>query len=103
MSRLHLNALLLLLLVLCGLSLVTAQYRARGLFIDLEQVQGVARTLEVEWNQLLLEQTNYSRHSLIESAARNELRMQAATPARTEYLALPSAVVVDKVPAGGGP
>jgi len=90
MMRNQLNAALLLLLVLCGLSLVTAQYRARGLFIDLEQVQGAARTLEIEWNQLLLEQTSYSKHSLIEAAAKRDLQMQSATPARTEYLPLPA-------------
>lgn len=90
MTRQHLNILLAFLLLLCGLALVTAQYRARGLFIDLEQAQGRTRTLEVEWNQLLLEQTNYSRHGLIESVARRDLRMQPATPARTEYLVLPA-------------
>jgi len=100
MMRTQLNILLLGLLVLCGLSLVTSQYRARGLFIDLEQVQGVARTLEIEWNQLLLEQTSHSKHSLIEAAARRDLNMQTATPARTEYLSLPAAVPAE---ARGGP
>ncbi len=89
-TRAHLHIVLMALLVLCGLSLVTAQYRARGLFMDLEQAQGKTRGLEVEWNQLSLEQTNYSRHGLIEGTARRELRMQPATPARTEYLVLPA-------------
>ena len=90
MTRNHLNIALAFLLLLCGLSLVSAQYRARGLFIDLEQAQGRTRQLEVEWNQLLLDQTNYSRHVLIEGTARRDLRMQPATPARTEYLVLPA-------------
>lgn len=92
MNRGTLNLVLAALLVLCGLALVTSQYRARGLFIDLEQAQGRTRALEVEWNQLLLEQTQHGRHGLIESVARRELRMLPATPARTEYLVLPGAV-----------
>ena len=90
MNRIAVNLILIGLLAVCGVSLVTAQYRARGLFIDLEQAQAVARNLEVEWNQLLREQTHYSRHGLIESAAKSELRMQSAIPARTEYLGLPA-------------
>lgn len=101
MSRSQLNILLAALLVLCGLSLVTSQYRARGLFIDLEHAQGRTRVLEVEWNQLLLEQTQYSRHGLIEAVARRELHMQPATPARTEYLVLPAPAPVPAQPRAG--
>ncbi len=92
--RLPLDILLALLLVICGLSLVTSQHRARNLFIESERAQEAVRKLEVEWNELLLEQTQYARHSRIEEAARRELNMQPATPARTEYVTLQ--------PLGGG-
>lgn len=86
MSRLV--AVMIVLLFGSALSLVSTQYRARQLFIDLERAQGDARKLEIEWNTLQLDQTNYSKHSLIEAAARRDLHMQPATPARTQYITL---------------
>ncbi len=76
------------LLVLSALSLVSSQYRARQLFIDLDRAHAVARKLDVEWRTLQLDQTNYSKNSLIEAAATRDLRMQRATPARTEFITL---------------
>ena len=86
MSRL--SAICIVLIVMSGLSLVSSQYRARQLFIDLESARAAERKLDIEWRTLQLDQTNYSRHSLIETAARRELRMQPATPARTQYIVL---------------
>ncbi len=77
------------LIVASGISLVSAQYRARQLFIDLETARAVERRLDIEWRTLQLDQTNFSRHSLVEATARRELGMQPATPARTEYIELP--------------
>lgn len=77
------------LIVASALSLVSAQYRARQLFIDLENARAVERRLDIEWRTLQLDQTNYSKHSLIESAARRDLRMLPASPARTQYITLP--------------
>ncbi len=76
------------LLVLSALSLVSAQYRARQLFIDLDRARAVSRKLDVEWRTLQLEQTNDSKNSLIEAAALRDLKMQRATPARTEFITL---------------
>jgi len=88
MSRLL--ALCTLLLVLSGLSLVSSQYRARQLFIDLERARSAERKLDIEWRTLQLEQTNYSKHSLIESAAERDLKMLRPTPGRVQYITLPS-------------
>lgn len=88
MSRL--NTLLIAILVACALSLVTAQYNERRLFVDLERAQADTRKLEIEWNQLQIDQTTYSKHSLIDSIARRDLQMQPVTPARTHYLSLPA-------------
>ncbi len=86
MTRLAL--LFTVLLVLSALSLVSAQYRARQLFIDLDRARAVSRKLDVEWRTLQLDQTNYSKNSLIEAAAVRDLGMQRATPARTQFMTL---------------
>jgi len=84
------GALCALLLVLSALSLVSAQYRARQLFIDLERAGTAARKLDVEWRMLQLDQTNFSKNSLVEAIAVRDLKMQRATPARTQFITLPA-------------
>jgi cell division protein FtsL len=80
------NTLLLAVLVVCALLLVSTQYQARRLHVDLEAAQDTTRKLEVEWSQLQLDQASLSKHALIDSAARRDLDMVPASPARTEYL-----------------
>jgi cell division protein FtsL len=82
----RLNLILTVLLVLCALSLVNAQYQARRLFIELERAQASARQLEIEWSQLQLDQSTLAKHARIESNARRELAMVPLTPARTQYI-----------------
>lgn len=74
------------LLVLCGLSLVNSQYRARRLFIEIERARSQAHQLDVEWSQLQLDQSTLGKHARIEASAKRELGMVAVTPARVEYL-----------------
>ncbi|CAN5412618.1 cell division protein FtsL [soil metagenome] len=76
------------LLVICALSVVNAQYKARSLFIELERAQSFARQLDIEWAQLQLDQSTLGKHSRIEANARRDLNMTALTPARTQYLTL---------------
>jgi cell division protein FtsL len=78
---------LTLALVLCALSLVSSQYKARSLFVDLEREQSTARDLDVDYRRLQLEQTDNAKHALIDSVARGTLKMEPVTPARTIYLA----------------
>jgi cell division protein FtsL len=70
--------------------LVSSQYQARRLFIDLDTAQLAQRKLDIEWNQLQLDQATWSKHGLIEMAARRDLQMQPATPNRTQYITLPT-------------
>jgi cell division protein FtsL len=84
-----LNALLLAMLLLCALLLVTSQHRARKMFIDLQRAQAQARQLDIDWNRLVLEQTQLAKHALIDPVARRELKMQPVTPDRTLYLSAP--------------
>ena len=73
-------------LVLCALSLVNAQYQARRLFIELERAQSSARQLDIDWAQLQLDQSTLGKNSRIEQIARTDLNMTPLTPARTQYL-----------------
>jgi cell division protein FtsL len=84
-----LNALLLAMLLLCALLLVTSQHRARKMFIDLQRAQAQSRQLDIDWNRLVLEQTQLAKHALIDPVARRELKMQPVTPDRTLYLGPP--------------
>lgn len=82
----RLSALLTLLLVICALALVSAQYRSRQLFIELERAQATARELDIAWAQLQLDQSTLGKHARIEANARRDLGMVALTPARAQYL-----------------
>jgi cell division protein FtsL len=70
----------------CALSLVSAQYKARSLFVELEHSQSIGRDLDVDWRRLQIEQTDHSKHALIDSVATQTLKMQPVTPPRTIYL-----------------
>jgi len=77
---------LLALLLLCALSLVAAQQRARQLFIAQERAQIEERKLNQEWLRLEYEQRNLSKSARIRDVARNQLRMSPISPERTLYL-----------------
>ncbi len=77
---------LLILLLVCALSLVAAQQRARKLFISLERAQIEERKLNQEWLRLEYEQRNLSKSARIRDVARNQLHMVPISPDRTLYL-----------------
>jgi cell division protein FtsL len=99
----RLNALLTVALVGCALSLVSSQYQARRLIGDLEATQTEQRTLDIVWRQLQLDQASLSKHELIDTAARRDLGMQPATPARTEYITLSHQAMRAAAAQEGGP
>ena len=80
------NLLLLAVLVVCALSLVTSRHQARRLFVELERAQAEARAYETEFGQLQLEQSTWGMPARVEKIAREQLRMQLPTPARTEIV-----------------
>jgi cell division protein FtsL len=75
-----------MLLLICALSLVAAQQRARKLFIAQERAQIEERKLNQEWLRLEYEQRNLSKSARIRDVARNQLRMSPISPERTLYL-----------------
>ena len=81
-----LNLVLTALLVGCALSVVSAQYQARNLFIALGTLEQQARQLDIDWAQLQLDQSTLGKNARIEQIARTDLNMTPLTPARTQYL-----------------
>jgi cell division protein FtsL len=58
------------LLLLSGLSLVTAQHRARGLFVELDRTTKQTRDLEAEGNRLRIELGKAAQPAAVAVAAR---------------------------------
>ena len=77
---------LLSLLLICALSLVAAQQRARKLFVALERTQVEEYKLNQDWLRLEYEQRNLSKSARIRDVARNQLLMAPISPERTLYL-----------------
>lgn len=82
------SLLLALLLSFCGLALVKSQYRARSLFIELESTQTIAKQLQEQKTQLLLEQSSLSQARRIEHLANEKLQMHLPKPNQIYYLSL---------------
>ena len=78
-------ALAVLLLLASSLSLVTAQHRARSLFVDLERAQQQARQLDADGDRLRIELGRASQPAAIESAAR-ELGLKPVDAGRVVFL-----------------
>jgi len=71
----RLNLLLMGILVICALGVVTSQHRARKLYAELQHAQEDAKQMQIEYNQLLLEQSTWAMHARIEKIAVERLRM----------------------------
>lgn len=77
---------LLALLLICALSLVSAQQRGRKLVTAIERSQIEEHKLNQEWLRLEYEQRNLSKSARIRDLARNQLSMSPISPIRTIYL-----------------
>lgn len=60
---------------------VYCTFRARQLFIELEQLSSQRDALDIQWGQLQIEQSSLSTHAFVESVARKKLRMRMPAPA----------------------
>jgi cell division protein FtsL len=83
----RLNLILLGILVVCALSVVTSQHKARKLYVELQKEQEFAKQLEVEWGQLQLEQSTWAMHARIEKIASGLLLMRVPPPSRVQVIA----------------
>ncbi|MCB1664203.1 MAG: cell division protein FtsL [Pseudomonadales bacterium] len=69
--------LLLLLLVLgSGISVIYTTFKNRYLLNELQQLRTQRNDLQVQWGQLLIEQSTFSLESRIERKATDELAME---------------------------
>ena len=69
-----LNVLLLLAVVICALSVVTSQHKARKLYIELQQEKENAHQMDIEWGQLQLEQSTWATPARVEKIAAQQLQ-----------------------------
>ncbi len=87
-SRNGMNVLLLLAVVVCGLSVVTSQHKARKLYIELQKEKEYAQQLEVEWGQLQLEQSTWATPARVEKIATQQLKMQLPNSGQIQFIKL---------------
>lgn len=73
----RLNFILVLVVLVCALSIVASNHRARKLFIELDREQERMHALDIEWGQLQLEQRTWANHARVEKIAREKLQMRA--------------------------
>lgn len=81
-----LNALLLLAVVMCALSVVTSQHKARKLYIELQQEKEHAQQMDVEWGQLQLEQSTWAAPARVEKIAAQQLLMQLPKNGEVQFI-----------------
>jgi cell division protein FtsL len=79
---LRLNLFLLVLAVVCALSVVTSQHKARRLFQALESEQERADQLDIEFDQLQIELSTWATSPRIEKIAHEKLKMRTPEPAK---------------------
>lgn len=90
MNALRASALLLAMaLFASSLFLVTAQYRARSLFVDLEAAQQESHRLDAEASRLNAELGSLTQPAMIAVAARG-MGLRPIEPARTVYMTDPA-------------
>ena len=71
---------LLAVLVCSALTVVYANHLNRTLFIELQTLQKQRDNYQIEWSQLLLEQSAWSALSRVETMAASELEMKVPDP-----------------------
>lgn len=76
------NLALIVVLMICALSVITAQHRARRLFQSLEAEQQRARALDEEYGQLQLELSTWAVQLRIERVAAERLKMRVPEQSR---------------------
>lgn len=74
------------LLTISALSLVTARFQSRQLFVTLDRLEDKARQLETDWRRLQLERAELQRNVRVDRSARDDLGMVPTTPDRTLYV-----------------
>ena len=79
-------AVIWLALTASALAVVYSTHRSRQLFHELETLKDQQYELDVEWGQLLLEQSAWAAPVRVEKMAANKLRMTLPQPGQTEMV-----------------
>ncbi|HMC46538.1 cell division protein FtsL [Caballeronia sordidicola] len=82
----RLNIFLLIVVLGCALSAVSASNKQRQIFINVQRAQSEERQLQQDFSQLQYQQSALSKTSRIEQLATTSLKMQPVTTGRTQYL-----------------
>ena len=83
-----------MLVMLSAISLVTARYQSRHLYIQNEQLLSQARELTVQWRHLQLERAELARNARVDQIARETLSMVPILPGNTLYMSEPQVPVM---------
>ena len=83
----RLNFILFFALIAVSLGVITAQHKARKLYIELEQQQNLTQKYDTEFGQLQLEQSTWAMHSRVEELAAKKLKMQVPDAKRIQVIA----------------
>ena len=73
-------------LMLSAISLVTARYQARQLYVELDRSRTSARDLQITWRQLQLDRAEHARNAHVDRVARESLKMISIVPEKTLYI-----------------
>lgn len=75
-----------LILLLSAISLVTARYQSRDLYIQIDRLRAQARELDTDWRRLQLERAELVRNARIDEIGRKELHLIRGTLDRTLFI-----------------
>jgi cell division protein FtsL len=73
-------------LMISAISLVTARYQARQLYVELDRSKTQAMNFDIEWRQLQLDRAEQARNANVDKLAREQLKMTSIVPERTIYI-----------------
>jgi cell division protein FtsL len=73
-------------LMVSAISLVTARYQARQLYVELDRSKTQALNFDIEWRQLQLDRAEQARNANVDKLAREQLKMLSIVPERTIYI-----------------
>lgn len=92
-----------ILLMTSAMSLVTARFQSRELFVVLDRLSTRAHELDNDWRRLQLARAELARNARIDRIARTDLGMVSAPPDKLIYIDGGSPVVAATEQAGGRP
>jgi len=78
--------LLLFMVIICALSVVTSQDKARKLFAELQKEKDRSQQMEVEWGQLQLEQSTWAMPARVGKIAVDKLQMQVPKGRQVQFI-----------------